>query len=83
MKPLISDGDIVAVDCAQADPSGLNGKIVVTWHQEAGLILSRFLFINGVYLLEVESRELQPWHLCNKRNWKIVGKVLWSIRRAP
>jgi transcriptional regulator with XRE-family HTH domain len=83
MKPLINDGDIVAVDCAQTDPSKLNGKIVVTWHQEAGLILSRFLFINGAYLLEAESREFQPWQLSNKRNWRIIGKVLWSIRRAP
>jgi SOS-response transcriptional repressor LexA len=83
MKPLINDGDIVAVDCAQTDPARLNGKIVVTWHQEAGLILSRFLFINGAFLLEAESREFQPWRLSNKRNWKIMGKVLWSIRRAP
>jgi SOS-response transcriptional repressor LexA len=83
MKPLINDGDIVAVDCAQTDPARLNGKIVVTWHQEAGLILSRFLFINGAHLLEAESREFQPWQLSNKRNWKIIGRVLWSIRRAP
>jgi transcriptional regulator with XRE-family HTH domain len=83
MKPLINDGDIVAVDCAQTDPARLNGKIIVTWHQEAGLILSRFLFINGAYLLEAESREFQPWQLSNKRNWKIIGRVLWSIRRAP
>ncbi len=83
MKPLINDGDIVAVDCAQTDPTRLNGKIVVTWHQESGLILSRFLFINGAYLLAAESREFQPWQLSNKRNWKIVGRVLWSIRRAP
>jgi SOS-response transcriptional repressor LexA len=83
MKPLINDGDIVAVDCAQTDPARLNGKIIVTWHQEAGLILSRFLFINGAYLLEAESREFQPWQLSNKRNWRIIGRVLWSIRRAP
>ena len=83
MKPLINDGDIVAVDCAQTDPSRLNGKIIVTWHQESGLILSRFLFINGASLLEAESREFQPWQLSNKRNWRIIGRVLWSIRRAP
>ena len=83
MKPLINDGDIIAVDSAQTDPAKLSGKIVVTWHQQTGLILSRFLYINGAHLLVAESREFEPWRLPNKSNWRIIGRVLWSIRLAP
>jgi len=83
MSPIINDDDIVAVDCSEVDPAELSGKIVVTWHQETGLTLSRFLVVNGVQLLESENRDYEPIKLGKNRNWRIIGKVLWSIRKAP
>jgi SOS-response transcriptional repressor LexA len=83
MSPLINDGDIVAVDCAQTDPKQLSGKIVVTWQHENGLVLSRFLLVNGTQLLESENREYEAVPLGKNRNWRIIGRVLWWIRQAP
>ena len=83
MSPLISDGDIVAVDCGQTDPKELSGKIIVSWQQEHGLVLSRFLLVNGTQLLESENREYEPVALGKNRNWRIIGRVLWWIRKAP
>jgi len=83
MSPLINDGDIIAVDCSQLDPYELSGKIVVAWHRENGLSLSRFLLANGVQLLESENRDYQPVILSKDRNWRLVGKVLWWIQQAP
>ena len=83
MSPLINDDDIVVVDCAETDPALLSGKIVVTWQRDNGLTLSRFLLVNGVQLLESEDRKFGAIKLGKNRNWRIIGKVLWSIRKAP
>jgi SOS-response transcriptional repressor LexA/DNA-binding XRE family transcriptional regulator len=83
MSPMINDGDIVAVDCAQTDPKTLTGKIVVTWQQDNGLVLSRFLLVNGTSLLESENREYEAVPLGKNRNWRSIGRVLWWIRKAP
>jgi phage repressor protein C with HTH and peptisase S24 domain len=82
MAPLINDGDIVAVDCAQTDPKQLSGKIVVTWQEKSGLLLSRFLLVDGTPMLESENLSYQPVPLKKTRNWRIVGRVLWWIRKA-
>jgi SOS-response transcriptional repressor LexA len=83
MSPAISDGDVVAVDYSQTDPGTLSGTVVVAWHREHGLSLSRFLVVDGVQLLESENRDYQPIVLGNDRNWRIIGGVLWWIRKAP
>ncbi len=83
MSPLIDEDDIVAVDRAETDPTQLSGKIVVTWQRDTGLTLSRFLMVNGVQLLESENREYKPVKLGKNRNWRIIGRVLWWIRKAP
>ena len=83
MSPLINDDDIVAVDRSEIDPGTLSGKIVVSWQRENGLTLSRFLLVNGVQLLESENNEYEPVKLGKNRSWRIIGKVLWWIRRAP
>jgi DNA-binding transcriptional regulator YiaG len=83
MNPLIDDGDIVALDSSQTDPDELNCKIVVAWHPEHGLSLSRFLRVDGLQLLESENRKYEPIVFGKDRNWRIVGKVLWWIRSAP
>jgi transcriptional regulator with XRE-family HTH domain len=81
MSPLIYDGDIVAVDSSITDISKLNGKIVVAWNRKTGLNISRFLVLKGLQLLEPESRDHEPFAVGKDRNWRIVGKVLWAIRR--
>jgi SOS-response transcriptional repressor LexA len=83
MTPLIYDGDVVAVDGSQTDPQELNGKIVVAWHRQNGLCLARFISTDGVQLLESENREYKPVNVEKDRNWQIVGKVLWWVRKAP
>jgi SOS-response transcriptional repressor LexA len=83
MSPSINEGDILAVDTSQNDPSNLNGKIVVAWHREHGLSLARFRKIDGTQILESESREYEPVTFGKDRNWRIIGKVLWWIRQAP
>jgi SOS-response transcriptional repressor LexA len=83
MSPMIDDGDIVVVDCTQHDGKELNGKIIVAWHRKTGLTLSRFLMMKGVQLLESENRDYKPISMGRDRNWRIVGKVLWWIRKSP
>jgi SOS-response transcriptional repressor LexA len=82
MSPLIYNGDIVAVDCSAVDMTKLNGKIVVAWNRRTGLTLSRFLHMKGMQLLESENRDYRPIALGKDRNWRIIGKVLWWIRRS-
>ena len=83
MSPLINEDDIVAVDRSVTNPAELSGKIVVTWQRDNGLTLSRFLLVNGVQLLESENRDYEAVKLGKNRSWRIVGKVLWWIRKAP
>ena len=83
MNPLIYEGDIVAVDCSAIDMSKLNGKIVVAWNRKTGLTLSRFLLLKGIQLLESENRDYRPIPIGKDRDWRIIGKVLWWIRRSP
>jgi SOS-response transcriptional repressor LexA len=61
----------------------LNGKIIVAWHTTNGLTLSRFLMMKGVQLLESENGDYKPIAVGRDRNWRIVGKVLWWIRKSP
>jgi SOS-response transcriptional repressor LexA len=83
MSPSINDGDIVAVDSSQTDPSKLSGKVVVAWHRDHGLSLARFRQIDGMQVLESENRDYEPVTFGKDRNSRIIGKVLWWIRQAP
>lgn len=83
MSPMVYDGDIVAVDSAQSDSRELNNKIIVAWHREHGLALSRLRLVNGVELLESENSDYEPIMVSKNRDWRIIGKVLWWIRKAP
>src|SRR5579863_2973242 len=42
MSPLIYSDYIVVVDSSQTDRARLDGKIVIAWHKEVGLTVSRF-----------------------------------------
>jgi SOS-response transcriptional repressor LexA len=81
MSPLIYDGDIVVVDYGQHDAADLNGQIIVTWNRTSGLTLSRFVLMEGVRLLESENRDYKPISMGRDRNWRIIAKVLWWIRK--
>ena len=83
MSPVIENGDMVAVDYSETDPATLSGKIVVAWHREHGLSLARFLMVQGVQMLDSENGHHDPLVMEKDRNWRIVGKVLWWVRKAP
>ena len=83
MSPLIHDGDILAVDYSQTSHSELDGKIVVAWHKDRGLSVSRFKRYRGVEVLEAENRDYESVTLSSDRHWRIVGKILWWTRLAP
>jgi phage repressor protein C with HTH and peptisase S24 domain len=81
MSPLIHDSDIVVVDYSQHDVTDLNGRIIVTWNRTSGLTLSRFVTVEGVRLLESGNRDYKPISMGRDRTWRIIGKVLWWIRK--
>lgn len=83
MSPLIHDGDILAVDYTEARHADLDGKIVVAWHKDRGLSVSRFRRYRGVEVLEAENRDYETVTIGSDRNWRIVGKILWWTRLAP
>lgn len=84
MTPTISDGCIVAVDCAQTDKDKLDNKIVIAWNEAKGLTVSRFRRYDHTETLQPENPQYESLTLNNKTNkWKIVARVLWWIGRAP
>jgi SOS-response transcriptional repressor LexA len=83
MSPLVHDGDILAVDYSPLHHNELDGKIVVAWHKDRGLCVSRFRRYRGVEVLEAENRDYESVTLGSDRDWRIVGKILWWTRLAP
>jgi SOS-response transcriptional repressor LexA len=55
MSPLIPDGYVVAVDSSQHDHMALDGKIVIAWHKNRALTLSRFKSYDHTEVLEPEN----------------------------
>jgi SOS-response transcriptional repressor LexA len=62
--------------------SQLSGKIVVVSHRQQGRLLGRFRLVDGIQILESESRDYEPLVFGKDRNWKIMGKVLWLFRQT-
>jgi SOS-response transcriptional repressor LexA/DNA-binding transcriptional regulator YiaG len=83
MSPLIHDGYIVAVDSGQTDVADLNGKIVIAWHRDKGLTVSRLRQFDHTVVLQSENISYESITLSGKQKWKIVAKVLWWIGKAP
>ena len=83
MMPLIHDGYILVVDSSQTDPAKLNGKVVIAWHRDMGLTVSRMHHYGNTDVLEAENREYDPIVLNSSQNWKVLAKVLWWIGNAP
>jgi SOS-response transcriptional repressor LexA len=83
MMPLIHDGYILAVDSSQTDLGKLSGKIVIAWHRDMGLIVTRLQRYDHTEVLQPENREYESIVLDSKHEWKILAKVLWWIGNAP
>ncbi len=83
MNPLIYDGFILVVDSSQTNRAQLNGKIVIAWHKNYGLTVSRFRRYDHTEVLHPENRDYESITLDRNNKWKIVAKVLWWIGKAP
>jgi SOS-response transcriptional repressor LexA len=82
MAPTLQDGYIVAVDASQIEHSKLYGKVVVAWHKNEGLIVSRLQRFDGMELLFPDSRQFPPITLTAEHKWRVMGKVLWWVGLA-
>ncbi len=83
MKPIIFNDYIIVVDSSQTNRGKLDGKIVIAWHQEVGLTVSRFQRYDHTEVLHPENRDYASITLDRKNKWKIIAKVLWWIGKAP
>ena len=83
MAPLIQDGYLVAVDSSLTNMNDLDGKIVIAWHRDVGLTISRLRLYDHTAVLVPENSEFAGVTIGAKQPWKIVGTVLWWIGRAP
>ncbi len=83
MNPLIYADYILVVDSSQTNRAQLDGKIVIAWHKDVGLTVSRFRRYDHTEVLHPENREYKSITMDRKNNWKIIAKVLWWIGRAP
>jgi SOS-response transcriptional repressor LexA len=83
MAPLIQNGYVVAVDSSQIDLNGLDGKIVIAWHKDVGLTISRFRRYDHTEVLVSENTEYGSITINAKHPWKIVATVLWWVGKAP
>jgi SOS-response transcriptional repressor LexA len=83
MMPLIQNGYIVAVDSSQKDSANLNGKVVIAWHKDKGLCVSRYRRYDRTEILEPENHSYESITLGPRQRWKILARVLWWIGQAP
>lgn len=83
MAPLINDSYFVAVDSSQIDMKHLDGKIVIAWHKDVGLIIARFRRYDHTEVLVSENTAYGSVTISAKQPWKIVATVLWWLGRAP
>jgi SOS-response transcriptional repressor LexA len=83
MAPLIQDGFVVAVDSSDTDVNKLHGKVVIAWHKDRGLTISRFRRYDHTDVLQSENTAYEAVTLNARSSWKIVARVLWWIGKAP
>jgi SOS-response transcriptional repressor LexA len=67
----------------ETDVTKLDGKIVIAWHKDMGLTISRFHRYGHTEVLQSENTEYEAISLRAKHSWKIIAKVLWWIGREP
>jgi phage repressor protein C with HTH and peptisase S24 domain len=83
MSPLIHDGYILAVDFSQNSLRDLGNKIVIAWHKDMGLTVSRLRVYDHTVVLQSENSGYESITMSGKQKWKVVAKVLWWIGKAP
>jgi len=83
MSPVIQDGYFVAVDSSQIDLNNLDGRIVIAWHKDEGLTISRLRIYDHTAVLVPENSEYEAVTINARQPWKIVATVLWWIGKAP
>jgi len=81
MSPVLPDGYIVAVDSSIKNRENLDGEIVIAWHKDKGLVVSRLRRYGETEVFHPENRAYEPI-VANSREWKIVARVLWWIGKA-
>lgn len=82
MSPLILDGYIVAVDTSARESDDLVGQIVIAWHREKGLLVSRLIRFEHMDALVSDRREYEAVSITAGSEWRIVGRVLWWTGKA-
>ena len=82
MHPLIRDGYIIVVDTSQNDRSGLEGAIVIAWHKDKGMAVSRLKRYGATEVLQPENGDYETVVLSGSEKWKILAKVLWWIGKS-
>ena len=83
MNPLIYANYILVVDSSQTNRAKLDGKIVIAWHKDVGLTVSRFRRYDHTEVLHPENRDYESITMNHKNTWRIIAKVLWWIAKAP
>jgi SOS-response transcriptional repressor LexA len=83
MNPLLFDDYILIVDSSQTNRGNLDGKIIIAWHKDFGLIVSRLRRYDHTEVLHPENRDYDSITLDRKNKWKVIAKVLWWIGKAP
>jgi len=67
MNPLIGDGYILVVDSSQNDTAILDRQIVIAWHKDIGLTVSRFRRCDRTEVLHPENPKYESVTLeCQK-----------------
>jgi transcriptional regulator with XRE-family HTH domain len=82
MSPILEQGSIFAVDEADKDPETLEGKMVLATHEDCGLMVHWYQRYGHTQMLVPENKDHPPIYIENG-DWKIVGKVLWWLSKAP
>ena len=59
------------------------GQIVIAWHKERGLLVSRLIRFDHMDALVSDRREYEAVSITALApEWRIVGKVLWWTGKA-
>jgi DNA-binding XRE family transcriptional regulator len=82
MMPLIHDGYVLAVDTSEVNAGELRGRVIVAWHKNKGLTVSRLQHIDNVNLLISENPRYESISIGRNSGWRVIGKVLWWIGKA-
>jgi len=75
MSPMIQDGYVVAVDSSQIDMNSLDGKIVIAWHKDQGLTISRLRLYDQTVVLVPENTDYTAVTIAAKHHCRGSGNI--------